>query len=59
MNIKVGDMVALKSGGPTMTVASVDELHGQLTAWCDWFDEKNKTTRHAFPVTSLRIIEED
>jgi len=34
MAIKVGDVVALKSGGPSMTVAEV----GEYDMKCQWFD---------------------
>ena len=50
--INVGDTVQLKSGGPMMTVSSVSDHYGVLTAWCDWFDGK-KAVNGTFPVTSL------
>jgi uncharacterized protein YodC (DUF2158 family) len=56
--IAVGQLVELKSGGPTMTVAEVGDLNGKRTAWCDWFDEKHKPVRHAFPITSLKSVNE-
>lgn len=52
--IKAGDIVQLKSGGPTMTVKQVEDLHGAMTAWCDWFDGK-KQADGTFPVTRLVI----
>jgi uncharacterized protein YodC (DUF2158 family) len=38
--IKVGDVVRLKSGGPEMTVKNVGKgtLGDHLPASCDWFD---------------------
>lgn len=44
-NIKVGDVVELKSGGPTMTVESIDKIPGQApAARCCWFvDDKPQT----------------
>jgi uncharacterized protein YodC (DUF2158 family) len=33
-NFKIGDVVKLKSGGPSMTVSSL-ESNGEL--WCVWF----------------------
>jgi len=53
--IKAGDIVMLKSVGPRMTVSSVGDLNGQLTAWCDWFQE-NKPMTQAFAVVSLKKI---
>jgi uncharacterized protein YodC (DUF2158 family) len=32
---KTGDIVRLKSGGPSMTVESVSEVNGRI--WCQWF----------------------
>ena len=52
--IKVGDVVRLKSGGPEMTVKNIGKgtLDDQLLAWCDWFDGK-KPMKDSFPLTSL------
>lgn len=51
--IQAGDTAQLKSGGPIMTVNSVGDNYGVMTAWCDWFDAK-KQCNGTFPVTSLR-----
>lgn len=46
---KVGDAVFLISGGPKMTVTSVDDE----MAYCTWFDEKEQ--RHgSFPHAALK-----
>ncbi len=56
--IKVGDVVRLKSGGPKMTVSQVgtrDYYDGQF-AWCDWFTQDKvpwKKDSDVFPLTSL------
>lgn len=57
--IKQGDIVELKSGGPTMTVARIYEAGGDraLTATCQWF-EGLKAMKENFPVHSLKIAEE-
>ena len=35
---EIGDRVALKSGGPTMTIERFDTIGGQPSAWCTFFD---------------------
>lgn len=61
--IKTGDVVVLKSGGPKMTVSQVakrpygDALH----AWCDWFIQDRspwKKEEGVFPLTSLKVVQE-
>jgi uncharacterized protein YodC (DUF2158 family) len=47
-DVKPGDVVMLKSGGPKMTV---DQLDG-ARVWCDWF-EGSKKLSDVFPRTSL------
>ncbi|PDT39823.1 DUF2158 domain-containing protein [Sinorhizobium americanum] len=59
--IKVGDIVMLKSGGPQMTVSSVEPAYdgGPIHAWCDWFVQDRgpwKKDRGDFPVTSLVLV---
>jgi uncharacterized protein YodC (DUF2158 family) len=46
---KPGDIVALKAGGPLMTVTKVDG--GRV--WCEWFDGKVPQARF-FDETVLR-----
>ena len=46
--ITVGDVVQLKSGGPTMTVAWIEDHE----AYCEWFDLK-KNVGAKFALTSL------
>jgi uncharacterized protein YodC (DUF2158 family) len=52
-DIKAGDVVVLKSGGPDMTVQKVGEWNGSMTAWCQWFDEK-KPQADRFELSSLK-----
>jgi uncharacterized protein YodC (DUF2158 family) len=57
--IKVGDVVQLKSGGPDMTVNQIDKLgtmsgEGPLSAWCCWFDNNREEKKGTFPLTSLK-----
>jgi uncharacterized protein YodC (DUF2158 family) len=55
--IKVGDVVQLKSGGPNMTVNEIGKPGmggtGPLSAWCSWFDSKGEEKKGTFPLTSL------
>lgn len=56
-DFQVGDTVALKSGGPTMTIdkiAKLRERDSHNSAQCTWFDEKNQPQSKWFPLTSLR-----
>jgi uncharacterized protein YodC (DUF2158 family) len=53
--IKAGDTVRLKSGGPRMTVARVEQGKTEARAWCQWFGEGGKKEADYFPVTSLQI----
>jgi uncharacterized protein YodC (DUF2158 family) len=50
--IKDGDTVVLKSGGPNMTVADIGEYGGKRGAKCDWFDGKKRLSE-VFVLTSL------
>lgn len=53
-----GDCVALKSGGPTMTVNRICTIAGVLTGMleCSWFDGK-KLKREQFEPDSLKNVE--
>ena len=46
-DIKVGDVVILKSGGPKMTISSINDAG---VARCRWF-EKNETLQRAEFIT--------
>ena len=54
--IKEGDIVRFKSGGPKMTVTSIGQRLGVMTAWCTWSDG-GKNQREAFPLESLRRVD--
>jgi uncharacterized protein YodC (DUF2158 family) len=54
--INAGDVVQLKSGGPLMTVKSVGDNYGTLTAWCVWF-EGTKKMEGAFPVITIQLAD--
>ena len=51
--LKKGDVVQLKSGGPIMTISSIGTITDKNdTAWCDWF-VKDTLKNGSFPLTSL------
>lgn len=58
----VGDVVQLKSGGPHMTISTIDRLSyggDELHAWCDWFIQDKapwKRETATFPLTSLKKV---
>jgi uncharacterized protein YodC (DUF2158 family) len=47
-----GDMVQLKSRGPNMSVARIEDHGGVLSATCKWLDGNKKQTR-TFPIALL------
>ncbi len=56
-NIKIGDTVRRKAGGPDMTVVDVEEADsGQLTIFCVWFDEKNNEKSGQYPARTLQLV---
>ncbi|MCH7905301.1 MAG: DUF2158 domain-containing protein [Armatimonadetes bacterium] len=48
-DIKAGDTVRLKSGGPTMTVDSIGDYMGSRLANCIWFSGTKKQTGQFAP----------
>jgi uncharacterized protein YodC (DUF2158 family) len=51
--IKPGDVVVLKSGGPKMTVEKIGKnAQGIPTAWCVWF-EGSTPQKGAFPIQAI------
>jgi uncharacterized protein YodC (DUF2158 family) len=50
--IRAGDIVQLKSGGPKMFVSEIKLRNGVMTAWCDWFEGTTKKAG-SFPISSL------
>ncbi len=47
--LQPGDTVRLKSGGPLMTV---DSINGE-DVWCEWFDEKKNPQSKSFRLHTL------
>ena len=57
VNIKIGDTVRRKAGGPNMTVVDVEEDDsGQFTIYCVWRDEKNNEQRGEYPAGKLVLL---
>ena len=55
--IKAGNVVQLKSGGPEMTVNFVEDDAGTQVAACSWF-LNNKKESSRFPVSTLKLVSE-
>jgi uncharacterized protein YodC (DUF2158 family) len=51
---KPGDTVTLRSGGPRMTIATVDAKG----AFCEWFTDDQQLQSRSFVVTSLKLDEQ-
>lgn len=49
--IKAGDVVVLKSGGPQMTVAWIEESE----ALCVWFDSQGQPKEKRYPLVVLEV----
>lgn len=58
-DIKIGDVVKLKSGGPDMTVMKIGKFgydeHLQ-SAQCSWFKSSNEVERDIFPIEALECF---
>jgi uncharacterized protein YodC (DUF2158 family) len=54
--IKPGDVVQIKSGGPRMTVASVSDLDGLPTVVCEWFDDRRSANKGTFALSSVAKV---
>ncbi|MGN6772020.1 MAG: YodC family protein [Rhizobiaceae bacterium] len=52
---KVGDVVELKSGGPWMTVISVNMRDSAVCEWFNTSKDGNQTVqRHSFPPDAIK-----
>ena len=54
--LKIGDIICLKSGGPEMTVARIFDDGKQVST--QWFGGK-KLEKGAFPIESIEIVENE
>jgi uncharacterized protein YodC (DUF2158 family) len=56
--IKVGDVVRPKSGGPRMVVYKIGPWNGVIEADCEWVLNGKKETG-SFALTSLKFAEQE
>jgi len=56
-NFTAGDTVRMKSDGPTMTIASVEDVEGETWYWCEWFDDKKQHQQRKFRESVLEAFE--
>lgn len=56
-DLKIGDVVTLKSGGPSMTIESIGEYMYETKALCTWFDG-NKKISDTFKLEALELEED-
>jgi len=52
---KMGDIVQLKSGGPPMTVRSIEAINGECL--CEWFGGGHALKTHRFLSETLKRAE--
>lgn len=50
-NFKPGDIVELKSGGPDMTISSIE--NGSV--FCQWFDSKSEPQGRSYTLAVLKL----
>ena len=57
-DLRPGDVVRVKSGGPNMTVKAVapDGITGEPTVWCEWFDKNHKSQNGTFSPSVLERL---
>lgn len=55
--LKPGDLVVLKSGGPVMTIGSISTMISGMTK-CYWFDENQKNQSGEFNLECLKKAED-
>lgn len=55
--LKAGDVVVLKSGGPSMTIEDIGEYSFKIKAKCTWFEGAKKIT-DCFALETLEIEKE-
>lgn len=56
-DLKIGDVVTLKSGGPSMTIENIGVYMYETKALCTWFDG-NKKISDTFKLEALALDED-
>ena len=56
MNLQVGEIVRLKSGGPAMTVVATGARAEPGVVECAWFDRDNAYAAASFPPRALERV---
>ena len=53
--LKIGDVVILKSGSPPMTIEEICDYSGdvEISALCSWFDSNKKPQQKNFILKAL------
>lgn len=61
-DLKIGDVVRLKSGGPAMTITSIGESGmmggGPVHAFVTWFNEKSEVKNDSFPIETVELADD-
>lgn len=55
MSFQKGDVVILKSGGPSMTVDNIQKVFSGQVVVCTWFDKEHKYCSQTFSPETLEI----
>jgi uncharacterized protein YodC (DUF2158 family) len=53
MEFQIGNVVRLRSGGPDMTVESIES---EEKVWCTWFDSNKRNLSKAFKREVLELV---
>lgn len=56
IEINVGDVVQLKSGGPRMVVSKIDNNNYNCPICCTWFDKNDDIKHFQFSQETLNVL---
>jgi uncharacterized protein YodC (DUF2158 family) len=57
--LRIGDTVRIKSGGPLMTVTNTGEIElgpEGIHVWCTWFNDKKQPENGVFHTATVSLI---